>query len=117
MSTADQAVAVLKAMGLNSARNTAGDVALDPVDALKTLLLGKPEIGKLLGFAERQRAAFKSEAERLARELKFIQELAAHHPTLCAKGEHVTRSLPTGHSAPGHVVTRCLCCDYTEERV
>lgn len=111
----DQAASTLRAVGLSSARGTAdGRISMTPEDSMRSLLLANPEALKLLYFSAKQRRAFADEADRLRGEIKLIETLATQLPEDCAEDRHVTRSEATGGKR-GHVLTWCLCCDYTAD--
>jgi Flp pilus assembly protein CpaB len=65
-------------------------------------------------FEVRRAAAMKEEVARANGALSMALRVAAQTEEKCRQGDHVTRSHATGGRG-GHVLTRCLCCDYTAD--
>jgi len=109
---AEKAAAALRAVGIESAWAENTSVSVTPEDAMKLLLLTDSDTVKLVEFAERARHNIAAEVGNVKAKLDRLQRLAGHSPELCKKGDHVLDSFATG-GRNGHVLTRCLCCDYS----
>jgi len=113
---AKQAVKALRAVGIETARAGDGDlcmVTISPEDAMKMLLFTDADRQKLF-VSEKISASVRAGINKVEHELQTLKEIAAHTPEKCAKGDHILDSYTTGGRS-GHVITRCLVCNYKTE--
>lgn len=115
---AERAAEVFQSMGFKSVGVTgtgdSGCIVLSADDAMKLLLLTEEDTVAALDHDQRVRNTLAEEIANTRKLLTRMEQISTHKFTQCKMGDHVIDSYVTG-GRDGHVITRCLVCDFKQE--